>query len=168
MDPEFFLKYCDEPCNEMLKCGDPCMGTCGQCWQGRLHKSCQNKCGNTLICGHRFVNNIVSIAKGGTHCVRDLHLIIVPSFGLVLIVHSPENKTENRFFSTVHYFFLFHFSCQFPCRRVCPPCNEPCNFRCKHSKCPKKCGVPCVECQVITFSFVGRSSKNDSHIHVKR
>lgn len=67
-DKENLLSYCDAPCNEILKCGDLCSGTCGQCWQGRLHMSCRNKCGNTLICGHRLGYRRVQLTS--VYCFR--------------------------------------------------------------------------------------------------
>lgn len=41
---------------------------------------------------------------------------------------------------------------------MCPPCEEPCGYRCEHSKCPKKCGVPCVPCNVCSVT-------DSSHFH---
>ena len=43
---------CLEPCNTLLKCGHECQGTCGACFEGRLHVHCKAKCGRTLVCGH--------------------------------------------------------------------------------------------------------------------
>lgn len=48
-----FLNNCQERCNENLKCGHKCAGTCSECLQGRIHIPCQEKCGNKLICQHR-------------------------------------------------------------------------------------------------------------------
>ena len=49
------LSYCNKPCNTVLECTHPCVGTCSQCLQGRIHVPCNEKCGRPQICGHRFV-----------------------------------------------------------------------------------------------------------------
>ena len=43
---------CQEKCNEILKCGHNCNGTCGKCLKGTLHTKCNYKCGKNLPCGH--------------------------------------------------------------------------------------------------------------------
>ncbi|KAK9882471.1 hypothetical protein WA026_021505 [Henosepilachna vigintioctopunctata] len=48
--------YCTFPCNEILNCGPEskhlCSGSCGACFQGRIHMRCSEKCGQILICNH--------------------------------------------------------------------------------------------------------------------
>ncbi|CAH1269007.1 ZNFX1 [Branchiostoma lanceolatum] len=39
---------CNAPCNQLLKCGHPCAGTCDRCKQGRLHEPCKYRCGRVL------------------------------------------------------------------------------------------------------------------------
>lgn len=46
------LGFCRHPCNVFLECTHKCSGTCGECSQGRVHKSCGSNCGVVLICGH--------------------------------------------------------------------------------------------------------------------
>ncbi len=44
---------CSEPCNEQLDCEHTCSGTCGLCYQGRLHMQCNSDCKRVLVCGHK-------------------------------------------------------------------------------------------------------------------
>lgn len=46
------LENCRHPCKAMLECGHRCSGTCGECSQGRIHKTCGSKCNVILVCGH--------------------------------------------------------------------------------------------------------------------
>ncbi|KAJ8946028.1 hypothetical protein NQ318_023276 [Aromia moschata] len=46
------LKYCTAPCGVKLKCDHICKGTCGACFQGRIHQRCGEKCGVYLVCNH--------------------------------------------------------------------------------------------------------------------
>jgi hypothetical protein len=56
LDPfsEELLSRCQMPCGALLSCNHRCQGTCGECMQGRIHMACKEKCGKTLICGHRY------------------------------------------------------------------------------------------------------------------
>ncbi|XP_045127074.1 NFX1-type zinc finger-containing protein 1-like [Portunus trituberculatus] len=45
-------EHCSEPCGQTLSCGHQCVGTCGQCLHGRLHKACNEQCDRALVCGH--------------------------------------------------------------------------------------------------------------------
>ncbi|KAJ4449056.1 hypothetical protein ANN_00451 [Periplaneta americana] len=51
--PDELLTYCNSPCGMELKCGHVCSGSCSKCLQGRVHAPCKEKCGRTLVCGHR-------------------------------------------------------------------------------------------------------------------
>ena len=48
------LNRCSEPCTASLACHHQCRGTCGACFNGRVHRACQENCGRTLVCGHRY------------------------------------------------------------------------------------------------------------------
>ena len=48
-----FLLECPENCRTTLACEHLCKGNCGDCFNGRLHKACEEKCGRTLVCGHK-------------------------------------------------------------------------------------------------------------------
>ena len=43
---------CPVPCKSRLDCGHTCSGTCGECLEGRIHKTCKGTCNKTLPCGH--------------------------------------------------------------------------------------------------------------------
>ena len=46
------LKKCLEPCGAVLECTHLCKGTCGECFNGRVHRACGEHCGRPLVCGH--------------------------------------------------------------------------------------------------------------------
>lgn len=49
-----YLQQCPQPCAALLKpCEHPCKGKCCDCFNGRLHKACEEKCGRPLVCGHK-------------------------------------------------------------------------------------------------------------------
>lgn len=41
--------------------------------------------------------------------------------------------------------------CEVPCRQECQPCKKPCEIKCNHTKCNRKCGIPCAPCKVSTI-----------------
>ena len=45
-------KPCTYPCRARLDCGHTCSGTCGECLEGRIHKTCKGTCSKILPCGH--------------------------------------------------------------------------------------------------------------------
>ena len=47
-----FLTKCPQKCKVNLPCEHSCKGSCGDCFNDRLHKACVEKCGRTLVCGH--------------------------------------------------------------------------------------------------------------------
>ena len=57
LDPKnpILLQYCREPCKTQLECSHQCRASCGECKQGRIHKSCTEKCSKILVCGHKWV-----------------------------------------------------------------------------------------------------------------
>ncbi|CAG9814752.1 unnamed protein product [Phaedon cochleariae] len=52
LDVQVLLKYCSVPCLVTLQCEHKCGGTCGQCFQGRVHARCQERCGVPMVCNH--------------------------------------------------------------------------------------------------------------------
>ena len=46
------LKNCSEPCGAVLECTHLCKRTCGECFNGRVHRACSEHCGRSLVCGH--------------------------------------------------------------------------------------------------------------------
>ena len=47
------LMHCAQNCGNVLHCEHICKGSCGRCFNGRIHVSCEENCGRTLVCGHR-------------------------------------------------------------------------------------------------------------------
>ncbi len=52
-DLELHLRNCRESCGGLLNCSHLCKGTCGQCFNGRVHIACNEDCGRSLVCGHK-------------------------------------------------------------------------------------------------------------------
>lgn len=55
MDNEYVLDKCRKPCLQKLNCGHICLGTCGECKQGRLHVPCSKSCNKINPCYHMYV-----------------------------------------------------------------------------------------------------------------
>ncbi len=128
---------CSEPCSELLDCEHTCSGTCGLCFQGRLHMQCQSVCERLLVCGHKCsfpcsFNCPPCTQKCATFC--------------------DHSNCPKQCFEPCD-------TCQEPCEWSCPhqtctrPCGEPCNrkpcdypckklLECSH-ECIGLCGEPC-------------------------
>ncbi|XP_022686760.1 NFX1-type zinc finger-containing protein 1-like isoform X2 [Varroa jacobsoni] len=52
-DQEALKRACQQRCQQTLLCGHKCKGDCESCLQGSFHKECPNKCGKVLFCGHQ-------------------------------------------------------------------------------------------------------------------
>ncbi|KAL7286568.1 hypothetical protein TKK_0019195 [Trichogramma kaykai] len=137
MKQKIAIKYCEEPCDEMLECGHKCKGTCSQCSQGRIHITCQEDCPNILICGHsckipcRFecqpCNKRCEVKCKHSKCNRKCGAPCV----------SCKEKCN---------WGCKHRKCTKRCGELCnvEPCLEPCekNLQCGHP-CIGFCGDPC-------------------------
>ncbi|XP_014223704.2 NFX1-type zinc finger-containing protein 1-like [Trichogramma pretiosum] len=131
------LKYCEQPCDELLECGHKCKGTCSQCNQGRIHISCQENCPNILICGHscqipcRFecqpCNKPCEVKCKHSKCNKKCGAPCV----------SCKEKCN---------WGCKHRKCTKRCGQLCnvEPCMEPCDrkLQCGHP-CVGFCGDPC-------------------------
>lgn len=51
-DEKILFENCKSPCSAELVCGHKCLGSCGECYRGRLHIKCKAKCRRPLVCGH--------------------------------------------------------------------------------------------------------------------
>ncbi|CAK8681019.1 unnamed protein product [Clavelina lepadiformis] len=159
LDPE----KCDKKCAEILKCGHPCRGTCGSCFQGRLHEGCGTKCERPLFCGHLCRENCPSNCPPCTQlcktsCVhsRCFKQCLEPC---VLCKEPCQWKCE-------------HFQCRKRCSEPCdrPPCNEPCKKRLKRCghRCIGLCGEPCPKlCRIcdeekVNEIFFGDEDEKDA------
>lgn len=131
------MKHCKAPCNIILKCGHKCVGTCGECAQGRIHKQCQEKCGFILICGHKCQ---IACKEACRTCqqpcsFRCKHSVCKKKCGepCTICIEPCTRKCE-------------HSACTKKCGEQCnvPPCNKPCKRKltCGHP-CVGFCGDPC-------------------------
>ncbi|XP_068568539.1 NFX1-type zinc finger-containing protein 1 [Cebidichthys violaceus] len=134
---------CRTPCEEQLKCGHACRGTCGRCSQGRFHSPCFHQCKRLLICSHicsepctrdcppcrRPCENCCVHSKCTKPCGQPCALCIEPCAW-----QCPHQRCSKL--------------CHEPCDRL--PCNRPCakTLDCGHQciglcgdKCPSKCRV---------------------------
>ena len=132
------LRKCKAKCDETLECGHKCTGTCGTCYQGRLHKRCSDKCERPLLCGHLCSEKC---AQNCPPCPKEC--IFTCAHGRcgnkcsTLCKPCPE-KCEWK---------CEHHECTKNCGEICnrPRCNEPCRriiLKCLH-RCPGLCGEQC-------------------------
>nr|XP_009860073.1 NFX1-type zinc finger-containing protein 1 isoform X1 [Ciona intestinalis] len=153
---------CNEPCDEMLKCGHVCKGTCSSCMQGRLHKRCGKKCGRVLFCGHACTENCaVNCPPCQVACSTQCEHSKCKKKCMELCVLCTE-PCEWR---------CSHYKCNKLCSEPCdrPPCNEPCDqtLKCGHP-CIGLCGEPCPKlCRIcdkaeVTEIFFGDEEEDDA------
>ena len=108
------MKVCNVKCTTKLLCGHQCTGTCSECYEGRMHKSCPFQM-FPLPCGHP---------------TRE------PCSSLMFPV--CDYKCE---YSCTHHKVCPH--CTHNCSQPCNPCKEPCSWICTHYQCSKKCHEIC-------------------------
>jgi hypothetical protein len=137
VNAKLLVKYCKEPCRQVLKCGHLCSGSCGECWQGRVHKRCAENCGALLVCDHpcnfpcreacRPCKRICSYKCQHSVCRKSCGEVCTPC-------KEPCLRQ------------CAHQWCTKFCGDVCnvPPCTEPCDkaLKCGHP-CIGFCGDPC-------------------------
>ncbi|KAL5004105.1 hypothetical protein ScPMuIL_017561 [Solemya velum] len=154
---------CGQKCTSVLKCGDLCTGTCGECLRGKVHVPCSSICHRILVCGHecmdRCANNACPPCQRAcqnrcTHskCQKQCGETCVPC-------NEPCVWRCN------------HYKCSKNCSEICdrPRCNAPCPKRleCGHSCCGV-CGEPCPrKCRVcnireLTEIFFGTEDEPDA------
>ncbi|GJQ79482.1 hypothetical protein Trydic_g16335 [Trypoxylus dichotomus] len=128
---------CKELCSANLECGHGCSGSCGECFQGRIHKICFEHCGIDLVCGHK--------------CTVPCRQICPPCFQ-ICIYKCSHNRCGKRCGDICTPCKEFcprrcsHISCEAWCSSKCTvdPCEEPCSehLPCGH-QCIGFCGEPC-------------------------
>ncbi|KAI5644349.1 AAA domain-containing protein [Phthorimaea operculella] len=136
--PELLLKYCTEPCLQPLACDHLCSGSCGTCFQGRLHAPCSQTCNQLNICGHM--------------CLEPCNQVCPPCNQPCVIKCSCGVRCNRLCGAPCS-------ACKEPCTRKCrhgactrrcgepcsrAPCDEACARRlpCGH-RCRGLCGEPC-------------------------
>ena len=145
---------CPEPCTTKLNCQHVCLGTCGECLQGKLHRSCRKTCNKILPCGHS--------------CSFPCSEICPPCSKACDWVCSHGLKCKNKCSQECHRCVedcavkCRHKKCTNECFEECEnfKCDEPCGKRleCKHP-CAGLCGEVCPEfcpvCDPEKFSDPG-------------
>ncbi|KAK3888095.1 hypothetical protein Pcinc_007833 [Petrolisthes cinctipes] len=157
------LPYCMEPCNKTLACDHKCMGTCGICFQGRLHVACNKPCKRQLICGHTCkMPCSADCPPCHEPCWRKcVHRQCQQKCGMQC---TPCRKPCD--------WKCEHLKCDNYCGDKCSrkPCNHPCNkvLQCDHP-CIGFCGDPCPplcrECnkdELGDFTLIGNVDKPDA------
>ena len=145
---------CPEPCDAFLGCEHRCRGTCGQCFQGRLHVACRNDCSRILVCGHECLDKCNQCPPCTRPCENSCQHSKCPKRcgELCAPCREPCNWRCEHYRCTN--------LCSEPCNR--PPCDQPCRKRlkCGHD-CIGLCGEPCpTDCRVcdrqkVTEIFFG-------------
>lgn len=157
---------CPEKCETLLECGHPCVGTCGECYAGRLHVRCSQNCGRQLVCGHtcnfpcastcppctKLCSNFCTHSQCPKKCYEVCNLCMEPC-----------------------QWQCQHFRCTQPCGFPCdrPPCNEPCMkaLKCGHQcigLCGERCPTLCRICNRddVCDIFFGTEEEEDARFVV--
>ena len=143
---------CAYPCQWVLACGHPCLGTCGKCFMGRLHVQCSQKVKLILPCGH-FSQMRCNEQYGNYHCKAKCefschHRVCqqgkVPCDGVICPSLSCSQPCS---------WSCPHVRCENACKELCgvPACDQPCPkpLRCKHpceGLCGERCPAICRQC----------------------
>ncbi|KAM3621818.1 uncharacterized protein V6R79_016437 [Siganus canaliculatus] len=134
---------CNTPCEHQLKCGHPCGGTCGSCYQGQFHSLCVHQCERLLICSHKCRE---PCTPNCPPCRRQCENRCVHSKCMKPCGEPCAPCIEPCIWQCPHQ------SCTKLCHEPCdrPPCTQPCDklLGCGHpciglcgDKCPNKCRV---------------------------
>ncbi|KAJ8946031.1 hypothetical protein NQ318_023280 [Aromia moschata] len=137
------LKYCTAPCGVKLKCDHICKGTCGACFQGRIHQRCGEKCGVYLVCNHECP---IPCREACKPCEKNCtyrcdHSVCKKKCGEICVKCAEQCPRK-----------CVHQACKKKCGDICSvgPCEEPCpkSLQCGHpcigfcnDRCPRKCRI---------------------------
>ena len=146
---------CPFPCEKVLQCEHKCKGSCGKCFEGRLHQPCKyGVCGRVLVCGHQCKDpctvscppckakcqNQCTHSRCQRKCGEPCKRCIEPCawrcrhHRCTKLCHESCNRPR----------------CDLPCR-LQRPCGHPCIGLCGEP-CPRKCRV-CDRQEVQTIIF---------------
>ncbi|KAL4220570.1 NFX1-type zinc finger-containing protein 1 [Mactra antiquata] len=127
---------CPAPCDSQLDCDHRCSGTCGECFQGRLHKPCSNDCIRILVCGHECTDTCNQCPPCTRKCENRC-------------AHSKCNRGCGELCTPCMEpceWQCEHYQCEKLCSEPCdrPRCDQPCrkDLKCGH-QCIGLCGEPC-------------------------
>ena len=153
---------CPSPCKQMLECEHECKGTCGSCFRGKLHKSCNKQCRRPLVCEHLCKDKICSNCPPCTRRCQNrcVHSSCQKFCGDVCIpcAEPCEWQCEHHSCNKI---------CSEPCKR--PRCDEPCKkqLECGH-RCIGLCGEPCPNVcrvcnkEIVQEIFFGTEDESDA------
>ncbi|ESO98816.1 hypothetical protein LOTGIDRAFT_114056 [Lottia gigantea] len=158
---QFDYSFCRQPCGLVLECGHPCTGTCSDCFSGRLHKPCGQRCTKNLICDHKCQSKCSYCPPCEKACAnRCEHSKCKKKCGEICITCKEPCAWKCQ-----------HFTCGKKCFEPCdrPPCNHPCCkiLKCGH-ECIGLCGEPCPNlCRIchkdkVTEIFFGTEDEADA------
>ena len=157
---------CIEECKTTLLCGHNCSGTCSECHQGRMHKSCSELMENPLPCGHKLTLPCagISIPACKDPCKMECYHQLCTN-----------SCSDNCFpcFKPCEW-KCRHYKCTKKCHEMCdrPPCNQQCPKRlpCRHpciGVCGEKCPDVCMICDKKRFSDLRVSKHRDGNKYVQ-
>lgn len=152
---------CTIKCNERLECGDICKGTCGECYQKRLHQPCTQPCKRPLVCEHPCGDRCSNCPPCTRQCEnRCKHSFCGKKCGELCVPCAELCEWQCR-----------HHRCEKICSEPCerPRCNKPCRktLQCGH-QCIGLCGEPCPTlCKVchrdiVTEVFLGSEDEENA------
>ena len=153
---------CAKSCSALLECEHPCKGTCGGCFQGRLHRGCQEACERTLVCSHACEEPCTkSCPPCKKKCEnRCIHSKCPKRCGEPCVTCKEPCQWQCEHYKCTKL-------CSEPCNR--PPCDEPCAklLPCHHpciglcgEPCPKLCGI--CHHDKVTEIFFGTEDDEDA------
>uniref|UniRef100_A0A4W6EBA4 Zinc finger NFX1-type containing 1 n=1 Tax=Lates calcarifer TaxID=8187 RepID=A0A4W6EBA4_LATCA len=153
---------CKSPCKHQLKCGHPCRGNCGKCYQGRFHFPCLHQCERLLICSHKCRE---PCTRDCPPCKRPCENCCVHSKCMRPCGQPCAPCVEPCAWQCPHQ--RCSKLCHEPCDR--PPCTQPCTetLDCGHpciglcgDKCPTKCRI--CNHEEVTEIFFGTEDEPDA------
>ena len=142
MDPNVFP--CPEPCKAVLNCKHYCSGTCGKCFEGRIHVSCSKTCNKTLPCGHKCSFPCSEICPPCTRacdwiCSHGMKCKNKCSVECQKCAEDCAIKCAHIKCTSLCYETCQNFKCDEPCKKRLE-CGHPCAGLCGE-KCPHLCPV---------------------------
>ncbi|CAG9814747.1 unnamed protein product [Phaedon cochleariae] len=162
LNAQVLPKYCSVPCLATLQCEHKCGGTCGQCFQGRVHARCQERCGVPMVCNHECP---IPCREACRPCEKKctykcIHGRCTKKCGEVCVPCAEVCSRK-----------CAHQKCDRKCSEICSvkPCTEPCPkmLKCRH-QCVGFCGDPCPKlCRVcdrkeLTEILFGTEDEEDA------
>uniref|UniRef100_A0A8D8TX39 NFX1-type zinc finger-containing protein 1 n=1 Tax=Cacopsylla melanoneura TaxID=428564 RepID=A0A8D8TX39_9HEMI len=156
------LKYCTEPCAEVLLCGHACKGTCGECQQTRYHKICNEQCERRHLCGHQCKQDCSAIcvpceARCSYRCRHRACKLSCREPCKIYCYDECPWKCEHQECPSECSDICRRRRCYKPCRNTLP-CGHECIGYCGEP-CPDKCRV-CDEDEVQTQYFGSEKEKD--------